>query len=126
MKPYQNYNDYRQTSTISDDFREQNIKYTLSKRDDDLYREENDIITGVLRIKWIGLPNRGDRWKILDQHNKILFVLEGSKLTKKERTFLRSIDGFNFLITQFKGGARSLNALKLALKKQMKKNSKRA
>jgi hypothetical protein len=125
MKPYSNYNDYKPNSTISDDFREQNIKYTLSKKDDDLYREENDIVGGVLRVKWVGLPNHGDRWKILNEQSKTLFVIEGSKLSKKERLFLRSIDGFNFLIAQFKGGLRSFNALKMAIKQKLKKSSKK-
>ena len=113
---------YEQNATISDDFKEQNIKYTLSKHDDDLYHEENNVAGKVLRVKWIKLPNKGDRWKILDENNRALFVVEGNKLSKKERAFLRTVDGFNFLIKQFKDGAQSFNKLKTAIKNNMKKS----
>lgn len=103
--------------TISDDFKEQNIKYTLSKREDDLYREENNIAGKVLRVKWIKLPRNGNRWKIVDEHNKVLWIIEGSKLGKKEQTYLRTAEGFNFLIQQFKSGVKSMQGLKLTLKK---------
>ncbi len=111
---------YEQNSTISDDFKEQNIKYTLSKREDDLYHEEDDIAGKVLRIKWIKLPNKGNRWKILDESNKVLFVVEGSKFGKKEQAFLHTLEGFNFLIQQFKRGIKSVHALKMAMKQNMK------
>lgn len=112
-------------STISDDFREQNIKYTLSKREDDLFREENNIVGKVLRVKWVKLPRNGNRWKIVDEHNKVLLVIEGSKFGKKEQAFLQTVDGFNFLIKHFKSGVKSVNGFKLALKKN-KELSKRA
>lgn len=109
-------------STISDDFKEQNIKYTLSKREDDLFREENNIAGKVLRVKWIKLPRNGNRWKIVDEHNKVLFVVEGNKFGKKEQAFLQTVNGFTFLIQQFKSGVKSVNGLKLALRSTLKKN----
>lgn len=103
-------------TTISDDIRSHNIKYSLSKHDDDLYHEEDDIEMSVLRIKYV----RGDKWKMIDEHNKVVFTLDGAKLNKNERIFLRSVDGFNFLMAEFRRGFRSFNTLKLALKKKMK------
>lgn len=114
---------YEQGSTISDDFKEQTIKYTLSKKDDDLYHEEDNILFKVIRVKRIGMPNREEKWKIFDE-NKVIFVVEGHKLAKKERAFLRGIDGVNFLIGEFKRGVKSFNALKIAIKKVMKKSKK--
>jgi SMC interacting uncharacterized protein involved in chromosome segregation len=97
----------------------QNIKNVLSKFDYDLFNEEEDVVEKVVRVKRVSLPNKGERWKIL-QDNKAVFIIDGSKISKKEREYLRSIDGFNFLITQAKAGIKSLNKLRIELKKNIK------
>lgn len=96
-----------------------NIKYVLSKFEYDLYHEEDDIQLPVIRVKHFKLPNAGERWKIFSD-TKVVFIVEGSKLGKKEREFLRGINGINFLIGEYKSGIKSFNALKIALKKIIK------
>lgn len=107
-----------QTSTgdTGGEFKEQNIKYVLSKFEYDLYHEEDDIATPVIRVKRTSMPNKGEKWKIFE-NNKIMFTIEGTKLSLKEREFLRGIDGVNFLIGQYKQGIKSFNALKTEIKK---------
>lgn len=100
---------------LTEEFKDQNYKHSLSKIDHDLYKEEDDITLPVIRVKHVSLPNKGDRWKVLED-NKVVFVLEGAKLTKKERTFLNTIEGVNFLLKQAKAGIKSFNALKKELK----------
>jgi hypothetical protein len=65
------------------------------------------------------MPNKGEKWKIFED-NKVMFVVEGTKLTNKEKEFLRTIDGVNFLITQYKQGIKSFNSLKNEIKKKLK------
>ena len=98
-----------------EDFKDQNLKYNLSKFDHDLYKEEDDIAEKIIRVKRIDLPNGGERWKVFED-NKIIFILEGNKLTKKEKEFLRSVEGVNFLLKQARLGIKSFNALKLEIK----------
>lgn len=106
-------------SVGSEEFKEHSGgKLGLSKIDHDLYREEDDLTFAVVRVKRIGLPSRGEKWKVM-LDNKTTVVLEGAKLTKKEREFLRTVDGVNFLISQFKAGGRSFHALKTAIKKKL-------
>ena len=38
-----------------------------------------------------------------------MFVVEGSKLTNKERLFLRTVEGINFLLSQYKNNYLALN-----------------
>lgn len=114
-----NKNNSDATVSITDEVKEQNTKYNLSKFDYDLYHEEDDISEKVVRIKRVSLPNKGERWKIMED-NKLVFTVEGTKLTNKEREFLRSIDGVNFLIAQAKSGIKSFNALKSEIKKRIK------
>lgn len=94
-------------------------KYNLSKFEYDLYHEEDDVAEKVIRVKRVSMPNKGEKWKIFED-NKVMFVLEGTKLTNKEKDFLRTVDGVNFLITQYKQGIKSFNSLKIEIKKKLK------
>jgi hypothetical protein len=103
----------------SEEPKEQNSKFNLSKFDFDLYHEEDDKAETVIRIKRVSMPNKGEKWKVMTD-NKVTFVVEGAKLSKKEREFLRTVDGLNFLIAQFKQGIKSFNSLKNEIKKNLK------
>jgi len=102
-----------------DELKDSNLKYSLSKFEYDLYHEEDDVAEKVIRVKRVSMPNKGEKWKIFED-NKVMFVVEGSKLTKKEKDFLRTIDGVNFLISQYKQGIKSFNSLKNEIKKRLK------
>ncbi len=106
-------------TSITDEIKEQNSKYSLSKFEYDLYSEEYNIVQKVIRVKRISLPNKGEKWKI-SEDNKTIFTVEGAKLTNKEKEFLRTVDGVNFLISEFKKGIKSLNALKKEMKNIIK------
>lgn len=106
-------------TTTAEEFKDPNQKYNLSKFDYDLYKEEDDVAEKVIRVKRIAMPNKGEKWRIFED-NKIVFTLEGSKLTNKEKDFLHSVDGVNFLIGQFKQGIKSFNSLKGEIKKKLK------
>ena len=101
---------------ITEEVKEQNTRYSLSKFEHDLYHEEDDVAEKVIRVKRFSLPNKGEKWKVFED-TKVVFVLEGSKISKKERDFLRTVEGFNFLISQFKTGVKSVNYLKKEIKK---------
>lgn len=93
--------------------------YGLSKFDHDLYKEEDDVAEKVIRIKRVSMPNKGEKWRILED-NKVVFILEGSKLNNKEKEFLRSAEGASWLLSQAKTGIKSFNALKNEIKKKLK------
>lgn len=107
------------STSQGEEFKEQNSKFNLSKFDFDLYHEEDDKSETVIRVKRVSMPNKGEKWKVMTD-NKVSFVVEGSKLSKKEREFLRTVEGFNFLLAQAKIGIKSLNALKNEIKKNLK------
>ena len=110
---FENNNSY---SSGQEEFRDQALKYGLSKFESDLYREEDDIALKSVRVKRFVMPNKDEKWKIFED-SKILFVLDGSKLTKKEKIFLRTVDGINFLLSIYKSG--NLKTVSY-LKKEMK------
>lgn len=97
----------------------QNVKSVLSKFDYDLFDEEKDVVERVIRVKRVQMPNKGEKWKIIE-NGKVAFIVEGAKVSKKEKEYLRTPDGFNFLISQYKVGIKSVNKLKVELKKKLK------
>lgn len=105
--------------TASEESKDSNTKYSLSKFEYDLYHEEDDKSEKVIRVKRVSMPNKGEKWKIFED-NKVMFIVEGSKLNNKEKDFLRTVDGVNFLIAQYKAGIKSFNSLKNEIKKKLK------
>jgi hypothetical protein len=101
-----------------EEFKDQNLNYNLSKFEYDLYHEEDDKTEKVVRVKRVSMPNKGEKWKIMID-TKILFTIESTKISKKEREFLSTVDGFNFMLTQGKAGIKSLNNFRVELKKLM-------
>lgn len=104
---------------ITEEVKDSREKYNLSKFDYDLYKEEDDIALPIIRIKHISLPNKGERWKVFSD-SKVILIVEGTKLTNKEKDFLHTVDGANFLIGQVKAGIKSFNALKTSIKNKLK------
>lgn len=95
-------------------------KHPLSKFEYDLYKEEDDVTFPIIRVKRTSTSNKVEKWKIISD-NKVICVIEGKKLAKKECEFLRTIDGTNWLLSQAKLGIKSFNSLKIAIKKKLKK-----
>lgn len=96
-----------------------NNKLILSKFDYELFDEEKYKPEKIIRIKKVNSPNKGERWKIMED-DKIVFTLDGMKLSKKEKEFLRTPDGFSFLLGQQKIGIKSFNSLRQELKSRIK------
>lgn len=114
-----NNKNYENSYDSSDSKEYQNGKNILSKLDHDLFDEDKDVVEKVVRVKRVQVPNKGESWRLFE-NNKIAFTLDGSKLSKKEREYLRTPDGFNFLILQFKDGIKTFSKLKADLKKKVK------
>ena len=105
-------------SSNMEELKEGNSKYNLSKFEYDLYHEEDDKAEKVIRVKRVAMPNKGEKWKIF-QDSKVLRTIEGNKLTKKEREFLRSVDGATWLLSKAKIGIKSFNSFKKELKEKL-------
>lgn len=102
---------------------QQSIKHILSKYEYDLYKEEDDIVQPIIRVKRCSMPNKGVKWKIM-LDNKVSFIIEGLKLSKKEKEFLETVNGFNFILNQAKAGIKSFNNFKKELKNILAVNTK--
>jgi len=103
-------------ASITDEVKNFNNRFSLSKMDYDLYNDEKNKIEKLIRVKRFSNPN--ERWKIFNDQT-LLFVVDGSKVNKKEREFLRGLDGANFMIEIAKSGISTFTSFKGELKKKM-------
>lgn len=113
-----NKNNFSDTAEV----KEYQGKGLLNKYEMDLFNEDRNVVEKIIRVKRISNSNKCERWKVLED-TKTIFILDGTKISKKEKEFLRTIDGFNFLIGQFKTGIKSLNKLRIELKKYIKERN---
>jgi hypothetical protein len=109
----------RPQTAVFDEFKDPPTKHNLSKFEYDLYHEEDDKVEKIIRIKRVSMPNKGEKWKIFE-NNTVMFIVESEKLTNKEKDFLYSVEGVNFLLSQYKLGIKSLSSLKAEIKKKIK------
>jgi len=114
-----NYNS-NETDQVSKELPPSIVK---NKFDYELFDEEiASVISKCISVKRIALPNKGEKWKIFE-NSKQIFVLEGTKLTNKEKDFLRTIVGVNLLIKSGKEGIKNFTALHKKIKDAIKMQS---
>lgn len=105
-------------SNLPEEFKDTSIKYNLSKFEYDLYHEEYDTVSKIIRVKRFITPDNMERWKVFE-NDEVKYTIDGNKLLKKERGFLRTINGVNFLIAQYKRGIKSFRQLHIEIKKNI-------
>lgn len=88
-----------------------NIGFHLLKADNDLFDEKKNIKERLITIRHLRLAKKKEDWLILE-NNKVALRLKDYRLSKNEKNFLRSIEGFQFLIAQWKAGVKSVSGLK--------------
>jgi len=94
----------------------EDIKSSKEKFDFELYHQELDIPHKLIRVKRISLPNKEEKWKITE-NDELIFAIESKNITKRERQFLQTVEGFNFILKQAKLGIKNLNSFRNELKK---------
>lgn len=89
--------------------------------DADLFDEEKNVIQSTIRIKRVA-SSKKENWKVF-KNNEMIYLIEGNKLGKKEKEFLRTLDGINFLISQFKYSVPSFSSIKRSIGQKIKSNA---
>jgi hypothetical protein len=85
-----------------------------SKSDIELFKEEDNVVHTLINVKYYKTK---DEWRVFENKKEVL-IIPASVLNKKQREFLKTINGIRFLIDRWKGGIKSLNGLKRELKNQ--------
>ncbi len=100
------------------DFKDHGLKHGLSNHDYDLFKEEDDVVQSVVRVRRVSLPNKGENWRIL-KDNKVMETIEGIKLSAKEKEFLHTVLGIQFVVKYYKSGWKSLANFRTCLKSEI-------
>jgi len=90
---------------------EEDIMTALYKLDSELFDEESNVVHKLINVRRVELPQNGEDWEILED-KKVMFTVKGVKLTKKQRSFLRSIEGISSLMELYKEGQINMNKIK--------------
>lgn len=102
------------------DPRETNSKYLLSRFDFELFDEESNKKHTLYQVKrTTGKTLEDDKWKVLE-NNKHLFTIEASNLSEKELDFIKTIDGFNFILNCAKNNISSVRSFMKELQSHLK------
>lgn len=92
---------------------------SLLRAEHELYKEEEDIAYKMITVKRTNLK-KGEDWEI-SEDKKVILILKGVRFSNKEKDFMRTVDGMNFIISGYKNGLNSISKFKSELKKHIKK-----
>lgn len=87
-----------------------------------LYKDEDNVVLPVIRIRRITGEKR-EKWRCYQGDREVLTV-EAAKLTVREKEFLRTPEGFTFLLGQCKAGIATVSRFRQALKARLGKPSR--
>ena len=96
------------------------IYQNYSKPDPDLYHDEDNVVNTLIQVKRNKSKN-SEEWLVLKDKNVVL-ILPSKKFNNKEKIFLRTIDGVNFLINAYKKGNNSFTKIKGTLRDHFQRN----
>jgi hypothetical protein len=81
--------------------------------DCELFKDEDDILSPTIRVKRFK-TKAAEEWRIYND-KEVVLILKGTRFTNNEKTFLRTLDGFQFIINGYKQGWKSVSKFKQGL-----------
>ncbi len=94
------------------------FNFILSKSENDLFDEAKRKLADVWRIKRFEAKDCCG-WNLFKNQDLLLEIKE-YRLSKKEKTFLQTSEGFSFLLNQAKKNIESVSELKKCLSEHLK------
>lgn len=91
----------------------------LLRADNELYNEEDNIVSPVISVRRVRLPRSGEDWEVL-VNGKVALLMKGTRFTNSEKDFLRTVEGLTFVISEYKEGHKSVVKIKERMKKVLK------
>ena len=92
------------------------LNLNILRTDHELFKDEDNVVNSLINVKRVKLPNDGEDWEILED-KQIVLTLRGTRFTKSEKKFLRTVDGVKFLMEGYRSGIKSVVKFKEAMKK---------
>jgi hypothetical protein len=89
----------------------------LNNQSNELFDDESHIVHKLINVKRVGLPRNGESWEILED-DRVVFTLKGVRLTNKEKALLRTVEGIQILMNEYKSGNKSVAGIRRKLKEK--------
>lgn len=83
--------------------------------DNELFKEEDCVPQQLIQVRRIDSKKEGEVWRIFD-NKKLAITIAASRFTNAEKEYLRTQNGFLYLINGYKNGWRSINKFKKNIK----------
>lgn len=94
------------------------IKQTvLNNQNNELFDDESYVVYRLVNVKRVDLPQNGENWEILED-DRVVFTLKGVRLTNKEKALLRTAEGIQLLMNEYKAGNTSVSKIRRKLKEK--------
>lgn len=90
--------------------------FHILRADNELFNEEANIALPIINVKRVKLPRNGEDWEVIE-NGQVVLTLKGTRFTNPEKTFLRTVEGMQFLMAQYKSGKKSVVKIKEEIKK---------
>lgn len=84
------------------------------RQETELFDDESYVPHKVVSVKRVQFGN-GEDWEI-QADKKTILVLKGVRFTSKEKEFLRTVPGIQFIISGYKNGWKSVSEFKRNIK----------
>jgi len=101
-----------------DDMNSPGTKQSL-RVDNELFDEESHVVHRLISAKLIKLPNGGENWEVSD-NDEVVLTIPGVRMTKKEKQVLKTREGLELLMCEYKSGNKSIAKIKAKLKEYWK------
>jgi hypothetical protein len=85
------------------------------RTDNELFDDDSYVVHRLINARLVTLPNGGENWEILD-NDEVMFVVPGVRLTKQEKKALKTANGLNTLLNEYKLGNKSVINIKTKLR----------
>jgi len=106
----------------ADEFEKNKMSFNLNQSNELFDDEEASKKHKLINVRRIALPRKGENWEISEDGRKVL-ILRGVKLTKIEKSALRTVGGIKLVVEEFKSGNRSVTKMKAVLRKYWEKQN---
>ena len=89
--------------------------FSSLRLNNELFDEDENKRHPAIRARRISLPKNGEDWEVV-KDGEVVFRIRGVRLNKKEKNVLRTPEGMNMLIREYKIGTRSVAKIKHKIK----------
>ena len=100
---------------VEEDMEAFDMSKSSLRTDNELFDDNSYVVHRLINARLVTLPNGGENWEVCD-NDEVMFTVPGVRLTKQEKNVLKTADGLNLLLSEYKLGNKSVVNIKAKLR----------